>query len=80
MEFVEINFNDEIRAQVLLSSLPEAWDGLMMAVSNSCEIRTLKFDNAVGVLLSKMVRKKSSSMAEISGSALSIERKGILMN
>jgi len=36
LESVQINFEDEIRALVLLSSLPEAWDGLVMAVSNSC--------------------------------------------
>ena len=35
-EPVEIDFEDEIRVMVLLSSLPEAWDGLVMAVSNSC--------------------------------------------
>jgi len=38
-----IKFDDEIRALVLMSSLPETWDGLVMAVSNSCGIETLKF-------------------------------------
>ena len=44
LESVEINFEDEIRALVLLSSLP--------AVSNSCGTGTLKFDDVIGVLLS----------------------------
>ena len=39
LESVEINFEDKIRALVLLSSLLEAWDGLMMAVINSCGTR-----------------------------------------
>ena len=36
LESVKINFEDEIRALVLLSSLSEACDGLVMTVSNSC--------------------------------------------
>jgi len=55
LESIEINFDDEIRAMALLSNLPEAWDGLVMAVSNSCGTRTLKFDDMVGVLLSEEV-------------------------
>ena len=31
----------------MLSSLPEAWDGLVMVVSNSYGTRILKFDDAV---------------------------------
>jgi len=79
LESVEINFDDEIRVLILLSSLPEAYDGLVMAVSNSCETRTLKFDDAVGVL-SEEAHKKSSGLAETSGSALSVDRRGRPMN
>jgi len=46
-------FRWEIRAQVLLSNLPEAWDDLAMAVSNSCGTEIIKFDDVMGVLLSK---------------------------
>ena len=69
LESVEINFNDEIRVLVLLSSLSEARDGLVMAVSNSYGTGTLKFDDVVGVLLSEEARRKSSGSAETSGSA-----------
>ena len=34
LESVGIDFDDEIRALVLLSSLPESWNGLVVAVSN----------------------------------------------
>jgi len=47
-----------------------------MALSNFCETGTLKFDVVVGVLLSEEERKKSSGSAEISGSALSVDRRG----
>ena len=76
LELVEINFEDEIRALVLLFSLPKGWDGLVMAVRNSCGTETLKFDDVVGVLLSKEARTKSSGSAETSRSALSVDRKG----
>ena len=76
MESVEINFEDEIRALVLLSSLPEAWDGLVMTVSNSCGTGTLKFNDVVSVLLNEEARRKSSGSAEISGNALSSIREG----
>ena len=33
-ESIEISFDDKIRALVLLSSLSEAWNSLVMAVSN----------------------------------------------
>jgi len=80
LKSIEINFDDEIRELVLLSSLSEAWNGLVMAVSNFNGIRTLKFDDAVGVLLSEEACKKSSGSAETSGSALSVDRRGRPMN
>ena len=47
-----------------------------MAISNSCETETLKFDNMVGVLLSEEVCRKSPGSAETSGSALSVDQRG----
>jgi len=47
-----------------------------MTVSNSCETKILKFDDAVGVLLSEEARKKSSKSAETSRSALSVDWRG----
>jgi len=62
LESVEINFEDEIRALIL----PEALDDLVMAVSNSYETGTLKFDDVVGILLSEEACKKSSGSTETS--------------
>jgi len=47
-----------------------------MVVSNSCGTGNLKFDGVVGVLLSEEARRKSSGLAETSGSALSVDRRG----
>ena len=51
---VGVNFDDEVRALLILCSLPESWDGLVMAVSNSVfGSSTLKFDDVIGVILSE---------------------------
>eukprot|EP00253_Pinus_taeda_P032728 PITA_32728 len=70
-----VNFDDEVRAMLFLCSLPESWNGLVMAISNSMSgSSTLKFDDVVGAILNKEMRWKSSS--ETSGNALSAESRG----
>ena len=50
--FVGVNFNDEVSALLILCSLSEIWNLLVMAVSNSASCsNTLKFDDVVGVIL-----------------------------
>jgi hypothetical protein len=54
---VKVDFDDEVRALLILCSLPESWNGLVMSVSNSVSgSNTLKFDDVVGVILSEEVR------------------------
>jgi hypothetical protein len=51
---VKVDFDDEVRALLILCSLPESWNGLVMVVSNSISgSNTLKFDDVVGVILSE---------------------------
>jgi hypothetical protein len=51
---VKVDFDDEVRALLILCSLPKSWNGLVMAVSNSVSgSNTLKFDDVVGVILSE---------------------------
>jgi hypothetical protein len=57
---VKVDFDDEVRALLILCSLPERWNGLVMAVSNSVSgSNTLKFDDVVGVILSEEMRRKA---------------------
>jgi glucose-6-phosphate isomerase len=52
--FVKEDFDDEIRALLIMCSLPERWNGLVMAVSKYVSgSNTLKFDDVVGVILSE---------------------------
>jgi hypothetical protein len=51
---VKVDFDDEVRALLILCSLPERWNDLVMAISNSVSgSNTLKFDDVVGVILSE---------------------------
>jgi hypothetical protein len=72
---VKVDFEDEVRALLILCSLPESWSGLVMVVSNSVSgSNTFKFDDVVGVILSEEMRRKKTG--ETSGNALNMENRG----
>ena len=49
-----MNFDDEVRALLILCSFPESWNSLVMAVSTFVpSSNTLKFDDVVSVILSE---------------------------
>jgi hypothetical protein len=49
-----VDFDDEVKALIILFSLPERWNDLVMDVSNFVYgSSTLKFDDVVGVILSE---------------------------
>ena len=51
---IGVKFDDEVRALLFLCSLPESWNGLVMAISNSVSrSSTLNFDDVVGAILSE---------------------------
>jgi hypothetical protein len=51
---VKVDFDDEVRALLILCSFPERWNDFVMVVSNSVSgSNTLKFDDVVGVILSE---------------------------
>jgi hypothetical protein len=60
---------------LILCSLLESWNGLVMVVSNSISSSsTLNFDDIVGVILSEEMRQKNIS--EASGNALTVQKRG----
>ncbi|GJR84000.1 retrovirus-related pol polyprotein from transposon TNT 1-94 [Tanacetum coccineum] len=71
---VDIKFDDEVQALLLLSSLPESWSGTVTAVSGSTESTKLKFDNIRHLILGEDIHRKTSG--EYSNSLLIAEDKG----
>ena len=68
---VDISFEDEVRALILLSSLPESWGATVTAVSSSCGSNKLKFEEVRNLILSEDIRRKEASGS--SGSALTTQ-------
>jgi hypothetical protein len=61
LNFVKVDFDDEVRSLLILCSLPERWNDLVMVVSNSVSSsNTLKFDDVVAVILSEEMRRKNT--------------------
>ena len=65
LKTVEIVFADEIRALLILSGLPESWEGLVVALSNSSPTGKLRFDEVAGILLSNELRRKNDKVETI---------------
>ena len=61
-----MNFDDEVSALLILCSLPESWNSLVMVVSNYVpSSSTLKFDDVVSVILSEEMRRKSHVIHQV---------------
>ena len=56
---MDVKIDDEDKAVNLLCTLPESWGQVVSSISLSTT-DTLEFDNVVGALLSKELRKKTS--------------------
>lgn len=80
LESAGIDFDDEIRAFVLLSNLPESWSGLVVAVSNSSGSAKIKQEDVMALTLIEEARRRVSGEDAASGSALSTEERGRSMN
>ncbi|KAL5740032.1 hypothetical protein ACOSQ2_029212 [Xanthoceras sorbifolium] len=72
---VEIEFDEQVRALILLSSLPDSWNATVTAVSSSSGNNKLKFDDVRDLVLSEEIRRRESGEAS-SSSALHTESRG----
>ncbi|WVY97098.1 hypothetical protein V8G54_029249 [Vigna mungo] len=63
---IGIEFDDEVRALILLSSLPESWNATVTAVSSSSGSNKLKFDDVCDLILSKEIRRKETGESSTS--------------
>ena len=55
---VEIDFDDEIRALIILASLPNSWEVMRMAVSNSIGKEKLKYNDIRDLILVEEIRQR----------------------
>ena len=76
MSSVEIDFNDEIRALIVLASLPNNWEAMRIAVSNSTGKEKLKYNDIRDLILAEEIRRRDASEISRSGSALNLEIRG----
>ncbi|KAG6525878.1 hypothetical protein ZIOFF_015849 [Zingiber officinale] len=73
---IEINFDDEVRALILLASLPNSWEPMQAAVSNFVGSAKLNFNDVRDRILAEEVRRIDSREMSASNSALNIEGRG----
>uniref|UniRef100_A0A2N9FQY2 CCHC-type domain-containing protein n=1 Tax=Fagus sylvatica TaxID=28930 RepID=A0A2N9FQY2_FAGSY len=73
---VEIEFDDEIRALIVLASLPNSWEAMRMAVSNSAGKGKLKYDDIRDLILSEEVRRRDACIDNAEGQAFVTENRG----
>ncbi|CAA0822017.1 Unknown protein, partial [Striga hermonthica] len=53
-------FDDEVRALILLSFLPESWNATVTTVSSSSGSNKLRFDDVQNLVLSEEIRRRES--------------------
>ncbi|RVW95743.1 Retrovirus-related Pol polyprotein from transposon TNT 1-94 [Vitis vinifera] len=73
---IEIDFEDEIRVLIVLASLPNSWEAMRMAVSNSMGKEKLKYNDIRDLILAEEIRRRDAGETSGSGSTLNLETKG----
>ena len=73
---IEIDFDDEICALIVLASLPNSWEAMRMVISNSTRKEKLKYNDIRDLVLTKEICRKDAGETSRSGSTLNLETKG----
>ena len=73
---VEIDFDDEIYALIILASLPNSWKAMRMIVSNSIGKEKLKYNDIRDLVLAEEIRKRDAGKTSGSSFALNLETRG----
>ena len=72
---MEIEFDDEVHTLIFLASLPNSWEAMRMAMSNSAGKSKLEYDNIRDLILSEEVCKKDANIDNIQDQAFVMENK-----
>ena len=70
---VEIDFDDEICALIVLAFLPNSWETMRMAVSNSMGKEKLKYNDMQDLILVEEIHRRDAGETSGSGSVLNLE-------
>ena len=70
---VEIDFDDEIHALIILASLSKNWEAMRMAVSNSTVKEKLKYNDIQDLVMVKEIRKRDAGETLGSSSTVNLE-------
>ena len=74
---IEIDFDDEICALIVLASLRNSWEVMMrMAVSNSTGKEKLKYNDIRDLILAEEIHRRDVGETSGLGSALNLETRG----
>ena len=76
LSFVEIDFDDEICALIVLASLPKTWEAVRMAVCNSTGKEKLKYNDIRDLILAEEIHKRDAGETSGSSSALTLKTRG----
>ena len=72
---VEIEFDDEVHALIFLASLPNSWEVMRMAMSNSIGKSKLEYDDIRDLILSEEVHKRDVNIDNAQDQAFVTENK-----
>ena len=73
---IEIDFDDEICALIILASLPNNWKAMRITVSNSTRKEKLKYNDIQDLILAEEIRRRDESETSGSSSIINLETKG----
>ena len=73
---IEIDFDDEIRALIILASLLNSWEVMRMTVSNCTGKEKLKYNDIRDLILDEKICRRDADETSGSGSALNLKTRG----
>ena len=72
---VGVEFNDEVRVLILLASLPNNWEAMRMAMSNSAGKSKLKYDDIRDLILNEEFRRRDANIDNAQDQVFVMENK-----
>ncbi|KAJ8498998.1 hypothetical protein OPV22_009550 [Ensete ventricosum] len=73
---MKMSLDDELQALLLLGSLPESWEILVVSLSNSTSDGIVTMSQVTSSLLNEELRRKNSATSQIDSQAIVSENKG----